>query len=183
MSYYAAFGRTVELLLNVFPGLGLGRYIHSEMEAKFKIGPGERFWKRRILSYIRDCSPRSSIEFLFLGASIQMHREQLASRSNAETNECLSLHILWWPRFLRNECKPFVVDEPRDLFDVGTEIYTLSVGENLDTVGAGGFLTRNSLATGRTLQENADGDHNCEYAKSLCRRTCHDSTIPRFRNQ
>ena len=102
MSYYAAFGRTVELLLNVFPGLGLGRYIHSEMEAKFKIGPGERFWKRRILSYIRDCSPRSSIEFLFLGASIQMHREQLASRSNAETNECLSLHILWWPRFLRS---------------------------------------------------------------------------------
>ena len=39
------------------------------------------------------------------------------------------------------------------------------------------------MAIGRALEDDTDGDQNCEYAKSSCRRTCHDFTIDQGRER
>ena len=118
-------------MLGGFGQLGKG-LVGEEVDAQFEVGAFElgRQWGE--LPDASDAAPAGAVDGGVLTGGVEVHGCDAAVGKDGEADEGFALLVERWARLLGNQRNPVTLDVAEDSSDVGTEVDTLRVGENLN---------------------------------------------------
>lgn len=123
--------RTDDQRGTVWAGGSLCSLIDQEVNPKFKIRPMELPRQRRELSHSRNRTPSRAIQCIIVARTIQMHRRNRSIRIDREADHRHATLVQGRLRLFRQQRDPLLVDLLKNALNVGVEVHSLGIREDL----------------------------------------------------